>query len=137
MAIVGRVNEIVTTNGPPSTSTSISPSVVSESRRIDSVNSSIPDGMTIVIEKSGMIVLFTADNAFVFGASEVKVVEVDIRGMMVFIFEPQQSQIPENLIQLRLHDCGRPEIVNPHQRLLETVLPKERLALVSFRKYLR
>lgn len=131
--VAHQVNEIVIARESPSTS--ISPNLFAEAQRIDSTNSHIPDGMTMVIDKSGMIVLFTADNAFVFGASEIKVVEFDNRGIVVFIFESQLSGLPENLRQIRLHDCNRSEAVNQHQRLLNTVLPKERLVLVSVRKY--
>ena len=133
--VAHQVNEIVITHESPSML--ISPNLFAQARRIDSTNSDIPNGMAMVIDNSGMLILCTADdNAFVFGANEVEVVDLDNRGMVVFIFEPQLSGLPENLRQFRLHDCGRPEAVKPHQRLLKTVLPKERLALVSFRKYL-
>ncbi len=135
MMVADQVNEIVIAHELPSTA--ISPNLFPEAQRIDSTNSDIPNGMAMVIDNSGMIILFTADDAFVFGASEVKVVEFDNRGMVVFIFEPQLSGLPENLREIRLHDCGSAEAVNPHQRLLKTVLPKERLALVSSRKYFR
>ena len=134
--VAHQVNEIVITHESPSTL--ISPNLFTQARCIDSTNSDIPNGMAMVIDNSGMIILFTAgDNAFVFGASEVEAVEFDSLGIVVFIFEPQLSGLPENLRQFRLHDCGRPEAINPHQRLLKTVLPEERLLLVSFRKYLR
>ena len=57
------------------------------------------------------------------------IVKFDNQGNVVFIFEPQ--------VGFRLHDCCRPEAVNPHKRLLKSVVPKERLALVSVRKYHR
>ena len=94
--------------------------------------------MAVVIENSGMIIPFTVDdNGFVFGASEVKVMELDNQGNVVFTFEPQVSALSEKLRELRLHDCGRPEAVNPHQILLKSLLSKERLVLVSLRKYHR
>lgn len=133
--VAHQVNEIVIAHESPSTL--ISPNLFAQARRIDSTNSHIPNGMAMVIDNSGMIILFTTDdNAFVFRASEVKAVEADNRRIVVFIFEPQLLGLPENLRQIRLHDCGRPETVHAHRRLLQTVLPKERLLLVSFRKYL-
>ena len=135
MMVADQVNDIVIAHESPSTS--ISPNLFAEAQRIDSTNSDIPNGMAMVIDNSGMIILFTADDAFVFGASEVKAVEFDNGGTVVFIFEPHLSGLPESLTEIRLHDCGRPEAVKQHERLLETVLPEERLAVVSFRKYLR
>ena len=128
MVIVGQVNEIVTTHEPPSTS--ISPSIVSESRRIDSANSSIPDGMTMVVDISGIFILFTADdNIFIFGANEVKSVELDLRcGIMMIKFEQAVKGLPANLMELRLLDLHSPaEVFERHQELLESVLTKDRI----------
>lgn len=126
MVIVGQVNDIVTTHEPPSTS--ISPSVVSESRRIDSANSSIPDGMTIVVDTSGIFILFTADDAFIFGANEVKIIEVDLRGGILIKFEQAVKGLPATLMELRLLDLHSPvEVVNRHQALLKSVLTKDRI----------
>ena len=127
MVMVGQVNEILTTHGPPSTS--ISPSVVSESRRIDSANSSIPDGMTMVVDISGIFILFTADdNGFIFGANEVKIMEVDLRGGILIKFEQAVKGLPARLMELRLLDLHSPvEVVNRHQALLKSVLTKDRI----------
>ena len=126
MVFVGQVNDIVTTHEPPSTS--ISPSVVSESRRIDSANSSIPDGMTIVVDTSGIFILFTADDAFIFGANEVKIIEVDLRGGILIKFEEAVKGLPATLMELRLLDLHSPvEVVNRHQALLKSVLTKDRI----------
>ena len=127
MVIVGSVNEIVTTHEPPSTS--ISPSVVSESRRIDSANSSIPDGMTMVVDISGMFILFTADdNIFIFGANEVKFMEVDLRCGILIKFEQAVKGLPASLMELRLLDLHSPvEVFNRHQALLKSVLTKDRI----------
>ena len=126
MVIVGQVNDIVTTHEPPSTS--ISPSVVSESRRIDSVNSSIPDGMTIVVDTSGIFILFTADDAFIFGANEVKIIEVDLHGGILIKFEQAVKGLPASLMEFRLLDLHSPvEVVNRHQALLKSVLTKDRI----------
>ena len=126
--IVGQVNEIVTTHEPPSPS--ISPSIVSESRRIDSANSSIPDGMTIVVDISGIFILFTADdNIFIFGANEMKSMELDLRcGTLMIKFEQAVKGLPANLMKLRLLDLHSPaEEFERHQEMLESVLTKDRI----------
>lgn len=131
MVIVSQVNEIVTTHGPPSTS--ISPSAVSESRRIDSANSSIPDGMTMVVDISGMFILFTADdNAFIFGANEVKILEVDLRRGILIKFEQAVKGLPASLMELRLLDLhSAVEVFKRHQALLKSVLTPDRIEHVN------
>ena len=136
MMVVNQVNDIVYTHESPTTS--MSPNDFEESQRIDSANSDVPNGMAMVFDKSGMIILFTADNnAFVFGASEVKVVETDSLGNMVFIFESQLAGLPENLREIRLHDCGEPKAIKSHKRMLRSLLPKGRVVVVSVKKYWR
>ena len=92
--------------------------------------------MAMVCDKSGMIILCMADNnAFVFGASEVKVVETDNSGNVVFIFESQLAGLPENLREIRLHDCGEFKAVEPHKRMLRLLLPKRRMVVVPVKNY--
>ncbi len=127
--IVGQVKEIVTTHESPSTS--VSPNLVSESRRIDSANSDIPDGMAMVIDISGIIILFTADNAFVFGASEVKVMEVDLFAGILIKFDQAVIGLPATLTEIRLLDRHSPvEVYNRHYQLLKSVLTEDRIAVV-------
>ena len=136
MMVVNQVNDIVYTHESPTTS--MSPNDFEESQHIDSANSDVLNGMAMVFDKSGMIILFTADNnAFVFGASEVKVVETDSLGNVVFIFESQLAGLPENLREIRLHDCGEPKAIESHKRMLRSLLPKGRVVVVSVKKYSR
>ena len=130
--VANQVNDIVNQHE----STSISPKDFPESQRIDSTNSDIPNGMALVFDKSGMIILFTAENAFVFGASEMKVVEFDNSRNMVLIFESQVAGLPENLREIRLHNCGQPNAVIAHRRLFKSVVPKGLVVVVSVTKYL-
>ena len=130
--VANQVNDFVNNHE----STSISPKDFEESQRIDSTNSDIPNGMALVFDKSGMIILFTADNAFVFGASEMKVVEFDSSRNMVLIFESQAAGLPENLREIRLHNCGQPNAVIAHKRLFKSVVPKGLVVGVSVTKYL-
>ena len=130
--VANQVNDIVNNHE----STSISPKDFEESQRIDSTNSDIPNGMALVFDKSGMIILFTADNAFVFGASEMKVVEFDSSRNMVLIFESQAAGLPENLREIRLHNCGQPNAVIAHKRLFKSVVPKGLVVGVSVTKNL-
>ena len=126
MMIVGQVNGMVTTHESPSTS--ISPNDVSESRRIDSGNSDIPDGMAMVVDISGIFILFTADNAFIFGANEVKVLEVNIAGSIVIKFDQAVIGLPATLMELQLLDLRSPvEARNRHQALLKSVLTQARI----------
>ena len=128
MMIVGQVNRMVTNESP---STSISPNDVSESRRIDSVNSDIVDGMAMVLDTSGIIILFTADNAFIFGATEVKMLELNMYGSMVITFDQAVIGLPATLMEIRLLNLDSPiEIFNKHQALLESVLPGDRCVIV-------
>ena len=132
MMIVGQVNEMVTTHDSPSNS--ISPNDVSESRRIDSANSDIPDGMTMVVDISGIFILFTADNAFIFGANKVEVLELNMAGSMVIKFDHAVIGLPATLMELRLlnHDLDTPvEVFNRHQALLKSVLTKDRCVFVN------
>ena len=128
MMIVSQVNRMVTNESP---STSISPNDVSESRRIDSVNSDIVDGMAMVVDTSGIIILFTADNAFIFGATEVKMLELNMYGSMVITFDQAVIGLPATLMEIRLLNLDSPiEIFNKHQALLESVLPGDRCVIV-------
>ena len=135
MMVMDEVNEIVTHESP---STSNSPNLFAEAQRMDSANSDIPNAMAMVMDNSGIVILFTQDdNAFVFGASEVKAVDFNNSGNVVFIFKPQVSGMPEDLREIRLHDRGSPEAVNIHTALLRSALPKELLVVVSIMKYFR
>ena len=117
---------MVTTHESPSTS--ISPNDVSEARRIDSANSDIPDGMAMVVDISGIFILFTADNAFIFGVNEVKVLELNIAGSMVIKFDQAVTGLPATLMELQLLDLGSPvEAWNRHQALLKSVLTQARI----------
>ena len=129
MMIVGQVNEIVITHKSPSTS--ISPSLVPESRRIDSTNSDIPEGMAMVVDISGIIILFTADNAFVFGASEVKAMEVDFYGSILIQFDQAVLGLPATLTEVRLLNRDSPtDVYNRHCELLEPVLTEDCVVVV-------
>ena len=129
MMIIGQVNEIVITHESPSTS--ISPSVVPESRRIDSANSDIPEGMAMVIDISGIIILFTADHAFVFGANEVKVMEVDLTLSILIKFNQAAIGLPATLMEVRLLNRDSPtDVYNRHYQLLEPVLTEDRIVVV-------
>ena len=126
MMIVSHVNVMVTTHEAPSSS--MSPKDVSESRRIDSGNSDIPDGMAMVVDISGIFILFTADNAFIFGANEVKVLELNIAGSMVIKFDQAVTGLPATLMELQLLDLRSPvEGWNRHQALLKSVLTQARI----------
>ena len=106
----------------------MSPNDVSESRRIDSGNSNIPDGMAMVVDISGIFVLFTAENAFIFGANEVKVLELNMAGSMVIKFDQAVIGLPAILMELQLLDLGTPvEAWNRHQALLKSVLTQARI----------
>ena len=133
MMVVGQVNRMVTNESP---STSISPNDVSESRRIDSVNSDIADGMAMVVDISGIIILFTADNAFIFGANEVKALEIDIAGSMVIKLEQAVIGLPATLVEIPLLNLDSPiEVFNKHEALLKSVLPRDRcVSVYPFKK---
>ena len=127
--IVGQVNETLTTH--ESSSTSISLSLVPESRRIDSANSDIPEGIVMVIDISGIIILFTADNAFFFGAGEVKVMEVDYFKGILIKFDQAVMGLPASLTEIRLLNHHSPiEVYKRHHGLLKSVLTEDRIALV-------
>ena len=127
--IVGQVNETLTTH--ESSSTSISLSLVPESRRIDSANSDIPEGIVMVIDISSIIVLFTADNAFVFGVGEVKVMEVDYFKGILIKFDQAVKGLPASLTEIRLLNHHSPiEVYKRHHGLLKSVLTEDRIALV-------
>ena len=130
MMIVGQVNEMVTTHESPSTS--MSPNDISQSRRIDSENSDIPDGMAMVVDISGIFILFTADNAFIFGANEVRVLELNIAGSMVIKFDQTVIGLPATLMELQLLDLHSPdEVSNRHEALLKPVLTKDRCEIIN------
>ena len=127
--IVGQINETLTTY--ESSSTSISLSLVPESRRIDSANSDIPEGIVMVIDISGIIILFTADNAFVFGVGEVKVMEVDYFKGILIKFDQAVMGLPASLTEIRLlNHHSLIEVYKRHHGLLKSVLTEDRIALV-------
>ena len=119
MKIVDQFNE--------SQSTSISPKDVEESQRIDSGNSEIPDGMALVVDISGILILFTADNAFIFGANEVKVLEINTARSMVIKFDQAVIGLPAALMELQLGLNAPAEVINRHEALLKSVLPQDRI----------
>ena len=126
MMFAGQINEMVTTHESPSTS--MSPNDVSESRRIDSGNRDIPDGMAMVVDISGICILFTADNAFIFGANEVKALVVNIARSMVIKFDKAVIGLPATLMELQLLHLRSPiEAINRHQALLRSVLTQARI----------
>lgn len=126
MMIADQVNDIVNKHESPSTS--ISPDEFEESQRIDSGNSDIPEGMALVVDISGILILFTVDNAFIFGTNEVKVLEINIAGTMVIKFDQAVIGLPTTLMELQLLDLNSPaEVIKRHQALLKSVLTQDRI----------
>ena len=125
MMIAGQVNGIVNGHEPPSTS--ISPNEFEESQRIDSGNSDIPDGMALVVDISGLLILFTADSAFIFGANEVKVLEINIAGTMVIKFDQAVIGLPITMMEVQLALKAPADVINRHLALLKSVLTQDRI----------
>ena len=122
MKIVDQFNE--------SQSASISPKDVEESQRIDSGNSEIPDGMALVVDISGILILFTADNAFIFGANEVKVLESSSDKTLVMKFDQAVTGLPATLMELQLGLNAPAEVTNRHEALLKSVLTQDRIKFI-------
>ena len=84
--------------------TSLSPSLFTEFRRLDSRNTDLKDGLALVADVTGVLVLFTADSGtFVFGEEEVDHVRTKDLEILV-VFGRRVLGLPEELMTMRL--CG-------------------------------